>query len=51
MWACAFEYAEGQGIDPEQVRVDAMTLDLDGGGRVLAVEHFVAIEVPEGFWY
>lgn len=46
MWACALEYAEANAIPPELLRVDALTLDLDGAGRLLGVEHFVAIEVP-----
>ncbi len=47
MWQCAMEYCETNLIDPEHVRIDAVTVDLDAAGRVTAVEHFRALEIPD----
>ncbi|MFN0147723.1 MAG: YraN family protein [Dehalococcoidia bacterium] len=47
MWRCAMEYCEDQSIDPESVRLDLVSIDLDRAGRVTTVEHFRGLEVPE----
>lgn len=46
MWSCAMAYCERESVDPERVRVDVVSIDLDGAGRVSAVEHFRGVEIP-----
>jgi putative endonuclease len=46
MWACAMAYCEREGVDPETVRIDVVTIDLDGAGGLAAVEHFRGVEIP-----
>ncbi len=48
MWECAMQYCEANGLSPERVRIDAVSVDLDGGGKVVEVTHFKALEIPEG---
>jgi putative endonuclease len=48
MWRCALDYCEAEGLPPETLRLDAVVLDLDAGGRVEGVHHFRALELsPE----
>ena len=47
MWQCAMEHCETNGIDPERVRIDAVTVDLDASGRVDRIEHFRALDIPD----
>ncbi len=44
--AAALAYCEREGIDPEATRFDAVTIDLDAGGRARAVHHFPGIGFP-----
>jgi putative endonuclease len=48
MWQCAMDYCETNGLDPDRVRIDLVSIDLRADGVVGAVEHFPALEVPEG---
>lgn len=47
MWECAMQYCEREAIDPERARIDMVSVDLDGGGKVLEVMHVKGLEVPE----
>ena len=47
MWECAMQYCTSKSKDPERIRIDAVAVDLDRGGKVLAVTHFKALEIPE----
>ena len=47
MWRCAMEYCESSNIEPEAARLDLVAIDLDRSGRVVSVEHFRGLEVPE----
>jgi putative endonuclease len=47
MWQCAMEYCETNAVNPERVRIDAVTVDLDATGRVSRVEHFRALDIPD----
>lgn len=46
MWQCAMDYCEANGADPEGVRLDLVTLDLDASGHVAAVDLLRGLEVP-----
>ena len=46
MWTCAMAYCEREDVDPETVRIDVVSIDLDRAGRVAAVEHFRGVEIP-----
>ncbi len=46
MWRCAMEYCESSGDDPEQVRLDLVSIDLRDDGRIGAIEHFRGLELP-----
>jgi putative endonuclease len=46
MWRCAMEYCETAGRDPEQVRLDLVSIDLSDDGRIGAIEHFRGLELP-----
>jgi hypothetical protein len=45
MWRCLFDYCDLHGIDPAVCRVDLVAIELDAGGRVVAIEHFRALEL------
>lgn len=47
MWQCAADYCEANGIDPGRIRIDAVSIDLDVLGRVIAVNHFRGLEIPD----
>lgn len=47
MWQCAMDYCETNGLDPDHVRIDLVSIDLRADGVVGTVEHFRALEVPE----
>lgn len=47
MWRCAMEYCETAGADPEAVRIDMVSIDLDPRGEPAVVEHFMALEIPD----
>lgn len=47
MWECAMQYCEAEGVNPEQARIDVMSVDLDARGKVLELTHFKGMEVPE----
>jgi putative endonuclease len=47
MWRCAVDYVEREGADPEAIRLDLVTVELDGSGRVVAIDHLPALDVPE----
>ncbi len=47
MWRCAMEYCEEHGLDPEWVRIDLVSLDIDGRNAVAHTEHFRALEIPD----
>jgi putative endonuclease len=47
MWACAMAYCEAGSADPECVRLDLVTVELDGAGRLERVAHFRGLEAPE----
>ena len=46
MWRCAMEYCEASGDDPEEVRLDLVSIDLRDDGRIGAIEHFRGLELP-----
>lgn len=46
MWSCAMAYCDREQADPETVRIDVVSIDLDSTGRVAAVEHFRGVEIP-----
>lgn len=46
MWQCAIDYCDANTIDPARIRIDAVSIDLDPGGRIQAFEHFRGIEIP-----
>lgn len=46
MWSCAMAYCEREELDPETMRIDVVSIDLDRTGRVAAVEHFRGVEIP-----
>jgi putative endonuclease len=46
MWRCAMDYCEANGRDPDAVRLDMVTIDLDAAGRLQASEHFRGLEIP-----
>lgn len=48
MWNCALAYCEAKNEDPEQVRIDVVSIDLADDGRVAAIEHFRGVEIPDG---
>ena len=48
MWQCAMDYCEANAILPERARIDAITIDLAPNGAIAAVEHFRALEIPDG---
>lgn len=47
MWQCALEYCEREEIAPVRARVDAVLVELEAGGRVSAIDHIKALEVPD----
>ncbi len=47
MWRCAMEYCEEQGLDPECVRIDLVSLDIGAGDSVAHIEHFRGLEIPD----
>ena len=47
MWRCAMEYCEAQGLDPERVRIDLVSLDLGARNAVAHIEHFRGLEIPD----
>lgn len=47
MWRCAMEYCEREAADPETVRLDLVSVDLDASGGVTEIEHFRGLEVPD----
>ena len=47
MWQCAMDYCESNAIDPERVRIDAVSIDLAPNGAIAAVEHFRGLEIPD----
>ena len=46
MWQCAIEYCDANAVDPERIRIDAVAIELDHGGRVTGIEHFRAVDIP-----
>jgi putative endonuclease len=48
MWQCAMDYCEAKGHDPDAVRLDLVSIDLDGDGRVVSVDHQRGLELPDG---
>jgi putative endonuclease len=46
MWQCAMEYCEREGHSPEAARLDLVSIDLDGSGRVVAIDHICGLELP-----
>lgn len=47
MWRAAFAYADREGIDPANLRVDLVVIDLGPGGEVAHTAHLRAIELPD----
>jgi putative endonuclease len=47
MWACAMQYCDTNNLDPERVRLDLVSIDLDRTGSISAFTHFRALEVPD----
>ena len=47
MWRCAMEYCEEQGLDPERVRIDLVSLDIGARDSVAHIEHFRGLEIPD----
>ena len=47
MWRCAMEYCEAQGLDPERVRIDLVSLDIGSRDSVAHIEHFRGLEIPD----
>jgi putative endonuclease len=48
MWQCAADYCEANGIEPERMRVDVVSVDLGRAGRgPFVVEHFRAVEMAD----
>lgn len=47
MWQCAMDYCERTATDPARARIDLVAIDLDRRGRVQAVAHFPALEIPD----
>jgi putative endonuclease len=46
MWRCAMDYCEQQAQDPDFVRLDLVTLDLDASGAVVAIDRIRGLELP-----
>ncbi len=47
MWRCAMDYCEANARNPETARLDLVTLELDGAGSVVAVDHLAGLEFAE----
>ncbi len=47
MWRCAMEFCEQHALDPEQVRIDLVSLDLGDRDAVTHIEHFRGLEIPD----
>ncbi len=47
MWECAMQYCDANGVSLECIRIDAISVDLDRGGKVVEMTHFKALEIPE----
>ena len=47
MWRCAMESCEEQELDPEQVRIDLVSLDIGDRDNVAHIEHFRGLEIPD----
>lgn len=47
MWDCAMQYCEREAVDPARARIDMVSIDLDGGGKVLDIVRFRGLEIPE----
>ena len=48
MWQCAMDYCDTNGISPERVRLDLVSIDLAPNGEAAHIEHFRGLEVPDG---
>lgn len=45
MWRSAMAYCDANEIDPGRARLDVVSIDLDGSGRVVDVFHHRAMEL------
>lgn len=46
MWQCAIDYCIANDVDPETLRLDAVTVEIAANGTVVGVDHMVALELP-----
>ncbi|MGH2608405.1 MAG: YraN family protein [Tepidiformaceae bacterium] len=45
MWRSAMAYCDAHEVDPARARLDVVSIDLDGAGRVVNVFHYRAMEL------
>jgi putative endonuclease len=45
MWRSAMAYCDANDTDPGRARLDVVSIDLDGAGRVVEVVHYRAMEL------
>jgi putative endonuclease len=43
MWQCAMDYCDANGLPPEKVRLDVVSIDLGPGGAADHIEHFKGV--------
>lgn len=48
MWQCAMDYCDTNGVSPNLVRIDLISIDLGPRGDATHIEHFRGLEIPEG---
>ncbi len=46
LWHAAMRYADEHAIDPGDIRVDVIAVELDGRGAARNVEHFRGVDIP-----
>lgn len=47
MWQCAMDYCQANGVSPERVRIDLISIDLGPNGEAARIEHLCGLEIPD----